>query len=75
MLKHPNLFFEIALFFVVSHSGDSTGMSRAKICVKLSNQQYNLLFCMILHGMVVCLFIYVLRCLYDIFVCVAMFVC
>ena len=40
----------------------------------LSDQLYTLIFCMILHDMVVCLFIYVLRCLYDIFVCVAMLV-
>ena len=40
----------------------------------LSEQQYTLVFCMILHDFVVCFFIYVLRCLYDIFVCAAMFV-
>ena len=40
----------------------------------LSDQLYTLVFRMILHDIVVCSFIYVLRCLFDIFVvvCVAM---
>ena len=51
------------------------GCRGLRFVLDLSDQQYTLLFCMILHDIVVCLFLYVLGCLYDIFVYVAMIVC